>query len=534
MAFRASMCVGRGGAAVLPPSAPTIAVTGGGPLVKGSTITITRGATGGAPSAYLLYRGGVLVGTVANLDAFDTPDCGPAITVVATNAAGTSAKSNALITDITLIPGVTCYLKSDVVTTSAGVVTAQADQSGHGNDFTRTTGATGPPYPSTINGVLAPRYNDGSHEMSTTKTVADFFSAANGWICCVIWPSTVTAAAAATGASIIGSTDGAFNLTLWDSAGTKKVSMTSTDGVDAGAATQTIVVDTASASGCHLVTARKTGTTLGISVDQAAETTSTTTVPATVPTSATLNLGYVSGAHTYGGVLGDIVTASAEPSANDKATIEAWLAYRFNTSSRAACTSFTVLHAGDSLVLGQQSFLGGERTTYLATLRGLGWNVRSDGPLTSFGLHRGIGGEEAQTVATTGLAAIVALYAGALPTVGILAWGVNDCVASNRTSTQLFADMLTILNALKAASPATRWIVQSIVRPTSGATAPQLAEIDAYNSGLSAWCVSNGATYENRGTPSLSDGVHPDQATTGYPQIGGVTAPLIATLLAAA
>jgi hypothetical protein len=512
------------------PAAPVITASGGTPVV-GGTMTIV---SGGGTTALLLYRGGALVGTITSGYTFVAADCGIwGVYVIATGPGGTSGKSNTLVTDPNVIVGVTCSLKSDVVTASAGKVVTQVDQSGHGNSFTRTTATTGPPYPSEINGVLAPIYTDGLHEMSTTKTVADFFSATDAWICCVIWPSSIVPTAPATGQSIIGSTDGAINLTLWDSSGTKKVAMTSTDGVSAGAASQTIALSTTTAAGCHLVTARKTGTTLGISVDGAAETTSTTTVPATVPTSATLNLGYVSGAHTYAGQLGDIVTMAAAPSANIQATIEAFLSSRYDTVSRPAATSFTVLDAGDSLVFGQQSNVGGERVTYHALLRAAGWCTSSVGPFSAFGLHRGIGGERAHTVATTGIGAWSTLIAADTPTIGRLAWGVNDAVGDSRTSVQILADLATILAAGQAASPATKWIVASIVRPTSGASAPQLAEIDAVNAGGPAWAAANGATWEDRGTPTLSDGTHPDQTQTGYPYEGARTATVIAGLLAA-
>ena len=120
-----------------------------------------------------------------------------------------------------------------------------------------------------------------------------------------------------------------------------------------------------------------------------------------------------------------------------------------------------------------------------------------------------------------------------------LAYGVNDIAAINRTAVQLAADVTTAVGLIDAARPGRPIFIQSILPvSTAGATAPQHAEINSYNSGFASMIATLQATYpavvgvdvtaaisNADDTAQLYDGIHPTPA--GYAAMAAIIAPIV-------
>lgn len=111
-------------------------------------------------------------------------------------------------------------------------------------------------------------------------------------------------------------------------------------------------------------------------------------------------------------------------------------------------------------------------------------------------------------------------------TATILAYGINDIVAQNRTAAQLWADVVTAVGYINTARPGRPILVSDVLQVATGSgTAGQHAEVTSYNSAFAANIASLQATYSNlvgvfvsstvtdpNDTAQLFDGTHPTAA----------------------
>lgn len=142
------------GAKLVVPGAPTIS----GTVTVGGTLVIVAGTPVGSPvGTYLLYRDAVLVGAVVSGYTYVAADIGPALTVKATNAAGTSAASNSLTWagDAALSPDVLYDQRGQT-----GSPISQIDDQSAGGTYDATQAvAILRPAASTVNSLAAPDYD---------------------------------------------------------------------------------------------------------------------------------------------------------------------------------------------------------------------------------------------------------------------------------------------------------------------------------------------------------------------------------------
>jgi hypothetical protein len=254
--------VGGAVAAAVAPGAPTIS----GTVTTGGTLTIAAGTPAGtAPVTYTLYRDGVSAGAVTDGYTFTANDVGPlALTVKASNAAGTSAASNALTW------GGVAALSPDLLYDERGQtgspISQIDDQSAGGTyDATQPTGGK-QPAASTVNSLASPDYSAAS---------AQWMAAASG----TGWPGIT---GSATDFSLVfaidntGKTPGADSATVY----TQPAITSSSDGSGLGlmwslTGPQAYVYDGAykktnrltAAVGRHILHVKLVGGTLSISLD---------------------------------------------------------------------------------------------------------------------------------------------------------------------------------------------------------------------------------------------------------------------------
>ena len=506
------------------PSRASITISG--TIQVGSTVTIT---TSGTVTGLRRYLGGVDQGAISSPYTVVAADIGPSFTVRGNNG---SVVSNALIfSDLATLSPKLLLDERGLTLVSTDHISAQADQSGLGvASFTQATDSQRPILDQTISGVDAPDFNGYTQTLQSTAALSAIATSQNVWIACVLFvkdptsPASWLAATPATyylGHAAFGSSANSMALEVYDVAGTKKVALGKYGGSTINAAEQTITRFVP-----HIIEARATGTTAGISVDGAAETTAAVDLSFN-STAETLGEGFTASGGVYPGLVGTLIAFNATPSANTKATIHAFLAYKYDTSERSAITGKTWLPCGDSETEGDTASagdtVGGSRVVAAAYLRSLGKAFTVVGPYGSaaYGLHRGVAGETAQTVATTGLSAFNTLLSSTLPTFASMSWAVND-IAAGRTTAQVLADLDTIWTNGVASSPSTRWFVQTCIKPGAGAAAgygSNRAECDTFNAALPAWAASRGITMIDRGAPPLgADQIHP--TLWGYRSIG--------------
>ena len=192
-----------------------------------------------------------------------------------------------------------------------------------------------------------------------------------------------------------------------------------------------------------------------------------------------------------------------------------------------------VMCAGDSITVGELlGTPGGWRKLLFETMAAAGVAYTTVGPYsTNPGSmpsgdrnHCGLSGDEA-SVAKTTIGADATTY---LPDTVIYGYGAND-IGTGASSATYLDDLDAVIDAVQAARPNAKHIVQTLCRPTSGHGYFAYDSVYATAAAaLPARVASQGAVLANIGTPAQSDNLHPTSA--GYDSM----APLIYTALLAA
>jgi hypothetical protein len=170
------------------------------------------------------------------------------------------------------------------------------------------------------------------------------------------------------------------------------------------------------------------------------------------------------------------------------------------------------IRGGDSVDIGYSALGGGWWAGFLTWCAQSGISVTPVGSLTDGGgNHFSTAGQKAS--GATGWAAECIAQGATLATVG---WGVNDVIAGDGDAATLAAIGNRIDDAFAAPTMA-HVVVRDLAGPLTGAYAGFEATRLAVNAGLPALCASKGALHAPMEDVTTSDGLHPNQLTTGYP-----------------
>lgn len=177
-----------------------------------------------------------------------------------------------------------------------------------------------------------------------------------------------------------------------------------------------------------------------------------------------------------------------------------------------------IMIADNSIGVGYLGLVGGFRPGLSAALTARGVGHVYVGPHSdAYGSHRSVSGVTASGQAA-GLEADCATYR---PRIVVVGYPEND-IGTAWTAAETIESVRLCVQAVQSGAPQALVIVRSAI-------VPQTADIPAYHArrdlfaeynGLgAAMCAAEGARWVDIGAPTTSDGLHPDDTSTGYPSI---------------